>query len=256
MTLSALWSLAELARALNLRSLRALGLEQRERIYDAASAATGQRVYWAIARPGGVRGGIQFGEMRELLDWLRDAVEIWRVATAPKGALRAAAERADARQTQAGAAGKSTPSAGQPARDDARRLAPYDGYRAITLDWTPLDDLPDTVEVASCALRLATRLKLSADIMRVCAESLDDAASAQASAPLKAGQGSATIQTAHGPARVDVTLTGEQTIAQARLTTPCAAALEQAPGWLLGHTLADLPATLIGLNLCPSCADL
>ncbi len=262
MTLSALWSLAELARALNLRSLRALGLEQRERIYEAASEATGQRVYWAIARPGGVREGIQFGAARDLLEWLHGAVETWRVATAPKGALRRAAERADARQAQAAtdattdATGKANPPAGQPAREDARRRAPYDGYRAITLDWTPLDDLPESVAVTSCALRLATRLKLSYDIMRVCAETLGDALPAQASAPLKAGQGSATIQTAHGPARVDVTLADDQTIAQVRLTTPCAAALAQAPGWLLGHTLADLPATLVGLDLCPSCADL
>src|SRR6185312_6555331 len=101
MTLSALWSLAELARALNLRSLRALGLEQRERIYDAASEATGQRVYWAIARPGGVREGIQFGAARDLLEWLHGAVEIWRVTTAPKGALRRRGERAAARQGQA-----------------------------------------------------------------------------------------------------------------------------------------------------------
>ena len=258
MTLSALWSLAELARALNLRSLRALGLEQRERIYAAASEATGQRVYWAIARPGGVREGIQFAAARDLLEWLHGAVETWRVATAPKGALRRAAERADARQAQAtmDATGKANPPTGQPAREDARRRAPYDGYRAITLDWTPLDDLPESVAVTSCALRLATRLKLSYDIMRVCAETLGDALPAQASAPLKAGQGSATIQTAHGPARVDVTLAGDQTIAQVRLTTPCAAAMAQAPGWLLGHTLADLPATLVGLDLCPSCADL
>ncbi|HEY7848753.1 MAG TPA: hypothetical protein VIC27_01750 [Ktedonobacterales bacterium] len=262
MTLSALWSLAELARALNLRSLRALGLEQRERIYEAAGKATGQRVYWAIARPGGVRAGIQFGAARELLNWLHEVVEIWRVATAPKGMLRRAAERADARQVKAvtdatgGATNEAIAPASPLAREDARRVAPYDGYRAITLDWTPLDDLPGSVEVTACALRLATRLKLSYDIMRVCAETLGDATPAQADAPLKAGQGSATIQTAHGPARVDVTLAGDQTIAQARLTTACAAALAQAPGWLVGHALADLPATLVGLDLCPSCADL
>jgi NADH-quinone oxidoreductase subunit D len=258
MTLSALWTLTELARALNLRSLRAVGLEQRERIYDAAVAATGERVYWGIARPGGVREGIQFAAARELLGWLPAMVETWCVATAPGGALHRAAERVDARQaTSTGGAADGADAAKAPAREDARRAAPYDGYRAITLDWSPLDDLPGgAAEVMSCALRLVTHLKLSYDIMHVCAEMLGGGVSGQMGAPLRAGQGSATIQTAHGPARVDVTLANGQTVAQARLATPCAAALAEAPRWLLGRTLAHIPAILVGLDLCPSCADL
>lgn len=264
MTLSALWSLSELARALNMRGLRAQGLEQRERMYEAAANATGQRVYWAIARPGGVREGIQFDAVAAQLSWLRDALEGWRVTTAPKGVLRAIAERVDARQVKPqgdGASGETTQpgAAGMAslAREDARRGAPYDGYRAITVDWTPLDDLPGGVaDVTSCALRLVTRLKLSYDIMRVCAETLSGAPRGQANGALRAGQGSATIQTAHGPARIDVTLANDQTIADAHITTPCAEALTCASAGLLGRTLADVPATLVGLDLCPSCADL
>ncbi len=252
MTLSALWSLSELARALNQRTLRAVGLEHRERIYEAAEEATGERVYWGVAQPGGVRAGIQFAAARAIVGWLPEMVETWRVATAPRGALRRAAERVDAART-----GDLAGAGSALAREDARHAAPYDGYRALTLDWSPLDDLQSGVaDIASCALRLVTRLKLSYDIMHVCAETLGDATPGRAGATLRAGQGSATIQTAHGPARIDVTLASDQTITQARLTTPCAAALAAAPGWLLGRSLAHVPALLAGLDLCPSCADL
>jgi Ni,Fe-hydrogenase III large subunit len=268
MALSALWSLSELARALNMRGLRTQGLEQRERIYEAAANATGQRVYWAIARPGGVREGIQIEEVAAQFTWMRETVEGWRVTTAPRGVLRAVAERVDARQVKPQRESDSVASdeAALPveagvaplAYEDARRSAPYDGYRAITVDWTPLDDLPPggVADVTSCALRLVTRLKLSYDIMHVCAETLSDSPRGQGSGALRAGQGSATIQTAHGPARIEVTLANDQTVADVRITTPCAEALTRAPTGLLGRTLADVPATLVGLDLCPSCADL
>ena len=259
MTLSALWSLTELTRALNLRTLRAEGLEQRERIYDAAEAATGQRVYWAIAHPGGVREGIELSAVGDLVSWLREVVAFWHAALGPKGALRRAAERVDARQVKAPgaeAAAGNVPAVPL-ARDDARRATPYDGYRAITVDWTLLDDTPGGVaEAMSCALRLITRLKLSHDIMRVCAEGLSDVTPGSAPAPLMAGRGSATIQTAHGPARLDLTLSNDLTVASIRLVTSCAAALADAPRWLPGRTLADAPTALASLDLCPSCADL
>lgn len=256
MTLSALWSLSELARALNLHTLHATGLEQRERIYEAVSAATGERVYWGIAQPGGVREGIEFAAARVILDWLPGEVEMWRVATAPKGALRRAVERIDARESKATLGAPVAP-VSLLSREDARRATPYDGYRGITLDWSPLDDLPDdAADIASRALRLVTRLKLSADIMRVCSEALSDVEPGAINAALKAGQASATIQSAHGPARLNVTLTADQTVTQIHLMTPCAISLANAPHWLMGRTLAHVPAILAGLDLCPSCAEL
>lgn len=261
MALSALWTLSEIARTLNLPALRTRGLGQRERIFAAVGEATGERVYWGVARPGGVREGIRFGSARAILDWLPEIVESWRVATAPQGALRRAAERLEAERTKerpvapesAGAA-DAAPTVG---REDARRVNPYGGYRLITLDWSSLDDGHVTAtDVAAWALRLATRLKLSADIMRVCAESLDDEEPGRATTPVTAGVGSVTVQTAHGPARLDVTLASDLRIAQLRLATPCAAALAEAPQWLLGRRLAHVPAILAGLDLCPSCAEL
>jgi Ni,Fe-hydrogenase III large subunit len=142
-------------------------------------------------------------------------------------------------------------------REDARRTAPYDGYRAITLDWSAHDDQPGgTAAVTASALRLVRRLKLSADIMRVCAETLGAAAPGQPNVVLKAGQGSAQIQTAHGPARIEVTLADDQTIAAVRLETRSAAAMAEARAVLPGQMLAHVPPLLAGLGLCPSCADL
>lgn len=253
MTQSALWALAEIARALKLPALRASGLEQRERIYEAAAEATGERVYWGVARPGGVRGDIRFAEASAPLSWLPAAIESWRGASAPHGPLGQAAERIDRVQPKR----LQSRGADVAASEDARRAAPYDGYRAITLDWTSLDDRPDAAtEVAAHALRLVARLKLSYDIMRVCAEALGDADLAQAKTPLAPGQGSARIQTAHGPARLDVTVANDQTVRDIHLVTSCAATLADAPGWLVGRALAHIPAVLAGLDLCPSCADL
>ena len=255
MTQSALRALAELARALSLPALYARGLEQRERIYEATTAATGERVYWGIARPGGVRADIRLAAARVILDWLPDVIESWRVATAPKGSLRRAADRVDAQGTQPLAA--SAGAVGRLSAEDARRTAPYDGYRAITLDWSSLEDGRVTAaDLVSRSLALVARLKLSGDIMRVCAETLGDLAPELATAPLKAGQGSVTVQTAHGPARLEVTLTGDQRIAQLRLATTCATAQTDAPVWLVGRRLAHVPAILASLDLCPSCADL
>ena len=256
MAQSALWGLAELARALNLPALRARGLEQRERVYAAALEATGERVYWGIAQPGGVREGIQFAAARAILDWLPDVVDSWRVATAPAGGLRRAAERVDRDapdQPPAEAAARTSTLM----REDARREAPYGGYRLITLDWSPLDSGQDiTSSVAARAVGLVTRLKLSADIMRVCAQSLDNAELGHAPTPLVAGHGAVTVQTAHGPARLDVTMTSAQTVGEVRLVTPCADMLAETPDWLAGRRLAHVPALMACLNLCPSCADL
>lgn len=256
MAQSTLWGLTEMARTLNLPALRVRGLEQRERVYTTATAATGERVYWGIAQPGGVREGIQFAEARAILDWLPDVVEMWRVATTPAGALRRSAERVDAaapEKTSADAAARESTLM----REDARRETPYSGYRLITLDWPSLDTGPENAtNVATRAVRLVARLKLSADIMRVCAETLDDAELGHTPAPLRAGHGNVTVQTAHGPARLDVTLASDQTIAELRLATLCAEAIDETPEWLAGRRLAHVPALLACLNLCPSCADL
>lgn len=255
MALSALWGLSELSRALQRPALRARGLEQRERLYALAAEATGERVYWGVARPGGVRDGIQFGAARQMLDALRDAVEIWRVTTTPRGVLLRAARRVDDAQPA-----DMPPLAHPSAQTDARREAPYGGYRLLTLDWSTLEPADEgaaeSTTVAAWAMRLEARLKLSYDIMRVCAESLDESTLGHAQTPLVGGQSSVTTQTAHGSARLMVTLSDDQRITGLEINTPCAETLAATPGWLRGRRLSHVPALLACLDLCPSCAEL
>lgn len=256
MALSALWWLSELARTLQLPALRAEALEQRERLYEAAAEATGERVYWGVSRPGGVRNGIKFAAARQMLDWLREMMEVWRVATSAQGALLHAARRMDAAQPP------HAPSlATIGVQTDARREAPYGGYRLLALDWALLEPdvekpINEAIAISEYATYLVTRLKLSYDIMRVCAESLDETELIQAQTPLVAGRGSVTVQTAHGPSRLDMTLTDDQRIARLEIETPCADRLAATRDWLIGRRLAHVPTLLTCLNLCPSCAEL
>lgn len=253
MIASGLWTLSEIARTLNLRALHIAGLEQRERIYEAAREATGERVYWGIARPGGVRQGIDFAAARETLDWLPSAVDQWRSAVAPGGALQRAASRIDEREP---GAHDEAPTHSQ-APVDARRTAPYDGYRSITLDWFAHDDLAaGSSEIAIHALRLVKGLKLSHDIMRACADALAANGQAQPLAPLKAGQGSAYIQSAHGPVRIEVSIDDDTLVTVSRLETRCIETRNAAGAALVGRTLFSAPALLAGLGVCPSCADM
>lgn len=255
MTLGALWTLSDMARTLQLRGLRANGLEQRERIYTQAREATGERVYWGVAQPGGVRAGIVFEAARQSLNGLPEVVEMWRSATAAGGALRRATERVDAQLVKH--APEAPGCATRGSAEDARRSRPYDGYRAIALDWAGHGDVGrDETPLTLAALRLATRLKLSYDIMRVCSDTMGAATPTRMNAPMSAGQGSALIQTAHGPARIEVTVTAERTIGEARLRTGAADAFSHARDALVGQPLAHVPALLASQGLCASCADL
>lgn len=256
MAQSALWGLSELSRALQLPGLRARGLEQRERLYAAAAEATGERVYWGVSLSGGVREGIQFAAARQMLDWLREMVEVWRVATTPQGALLRAARRVDMAQPSDAPALTIIG-----AQTDARREAPYGGYRLLTLDWEHLEPdvekpVNEATVVSEYATFLVTRFKLSYDIMRVCAESLDETELGRARTPLVGGEGSVTVQTAHGPIRLDMTLSDDQRITRLDIETPCASKMAATPEWLIGRRLAHVPALLACLNLCPSCAEL
>lgn len=254
MIASGLWTLSEIARTLNLRALRIAGLEQRERIYEAAQKATGERVYWGIARPGGVRQGIDFAAARQTLAWLPTAVDQWRSAVVTGGALQRIASRMDEREP---AAERANAMSHSQAPVDARRTAPYDGYRSITLDWFAHNDLANGAsEISTHALRLVKGLKLSHDIMRACADALVANGQAQSSAALKAGQGSAYIQSAHGPVRIEASVDEDANVTISRLETRCLETRNAAIAALVGRPLISAPALLAGLGVCASCVDM
>ena len=261
---SALWTLGEIARAVDQRRLWGEALDQREQVFEAARAATGERVYWGVARPGGVREGLTLAPMRAFADGASGVYDVWRQAMAPGGALRKATEGLGrplgaAPATGSGsAASRETPETPLPHAEDARRVAPYGAYRMMTLDWDPLDELDaEAMDVTTRAARLVAGMKLSVDILVTCMEELEDEP-ALGAAPLKltAGEGSATAQSPHGPARVSVTLDGAGTVEALRLETPCAEMIAQAPALLAGRALGEAPALLAALDLCPACAEL
>ncbi len=257
---SALWTLGEIARAVDQRKLWAESLDQREQIFEAASAATGERVFWGVAQPGGVRGGLTLEPVRAFAAGASAIYEEWRAAAAVTGGLRRATEGLG-RQAVSAAASAAEPvesAAHGASADDARRAAPYDAYRIMTLDWAPLEALDTApLDVATCVARLVAGMKLSVDITLTCLDELDGEPDLpQAALKLAAGEGSATVQSSHGPARVSVTLANDGTVAALRLETSSAETIAIAPGLLTGRTLGEAPALLAALDMCPACAEL
>ncbi len=254
---SALWTLGEIARAVDQRKLWAGALEQRERVFAAASAATGERVFWGVARPGGVRGGLTLEPVRAFAEGAPGIYEEWRAAEAPGGALRRATEGLGRPLGGVVERVPSSPAHG-PSADDPRRALPYDAYRILTLDWSPLEALDTApLDVATSVARLVAGMKLSVDITLTCLEELDgEPGLPQAALKLAAGEGAATVQSPHGPARVSVTLEGDGTVATLGLETPCAEVIASAPALLMGRALGEAPALLAARDLCPACAEL
>lgn len=252
---SVLWNLGEIARAVDQRRLWIAALEERERLFEAAQAATGERVFWGVALPGGVREGIILEPLRAFAGSANTLYETWRAAAATNSPLRRVTDglgRQEAEDALNCAAVYGS------CLHDARREAPYDAYRMMTLDWEPLEALDSTsMDTGAAVARLVAGLKLSVDIIVTCLEELDDEPNLQrATLKLTAGEGSAVAQTPHGSARVSVTLDGDGTVATLALETSCANRIQLIPRVLTNRALGEAPALLAALDLCPSCAEL
>jgi NADH-quinone oxidoreductase subunit D len=256
---SALWTLGEIARAVDQRRLWVESLEQRERVFAAALAATGERAFWGVALPGGVREGITLEPLRDFASSASALYEQWRASAAIGGGLRRATEGLGRQATGSPADGALESAAVYGASiHDARREAPYDAYRMMTLDWAPLDALDSApLDAAASVARLVAGMKLSVDIILTCLEELDGEPNLpRAALKLTAGEGTAAAQSPHGPARVTVTLEGDGSVVALALKTPAAQIIAQAPSMLAGRALGEAPALLAALDLCPSCAEL
>jgi Ni,Fe-hydrogenase III large subunit len=252
---SALWSLGEISRAVDQRRHWVEALEQRERLFEAAQAATGERVFWGVALPGGVREGITLEPLRDFASSATTLYETWRAAAATNSPLRRATEglgrqEADGALDAAAVYGSCL--------HDTRRETPYDAYRMMTLDWEPLDTLDSApLDIGVEVARLVAGLKLSIDIIVTCLEELDGEPNLpRATLKFTAGEGSALVQTPHGPARVSVTLKADGAVVALALQTSCADRIQLIPHVLTNRALGEAPALLAALDLCPSCAEL
>ncbi len=87
--LARLWLLATVSRAAGQPATLRDALEQREMLFDALEEATGQRRYWGIAVPGGVRGELTIEPITKAIEAMAPALEVGvprSVPTARSGA--------------------------------------------------------------------------------------------------------------------------------------------------------------------------
>lgn len=257
--LARLWLLGTTARAASLPAPFKDALKQRETLYAALETATGQRVYWAVAIPGGARTDLDLTPLREVLDGLVPDVVVWRAAVAPTGPLGRtgqgmgvlAGERAEALQLTGIAAG------GSGDAPDARRDQPSGGYADLSFAWP--EGVSGAGDVAARMRYAVENIATSLDLTQACFEALETAGEPSAAAALKVpgapAAGQATVEGPHGPVTVRADLTPALTIARFHLETPGATLLASLPEVLEGRPLAHAPAVLASLDLCMECID-
>jgi Ni,Fe-hydrogenase III large subunit len=266
-TLARLWLLGMTARAAGLQREFRRALEQRELLFDALEAATGERVYWAVPVPGGVRALADEEASDALgaaLARLAPDVAGWQAAAAPRGRLghagaavgRITRERAEA----LGLAGLAGRAAG--VDRDLRRDKPYGAYADVAVEWDDEMSLAAAARgdaaarVSHAAADLATSLRLARAFLDALAGADDTALAPQAAARAADGAGHGTIEGPHGPVTATVTLGPGDVVERLRIETPAAATLKAVPEALEGLAVTLAPLGLVSLDLCVECVDL
>jgi Ni,Fe-hydrogenase III large subunit len=288
--LARLWLLALMARAAELPSLLRHALGQREALFDALETATGERVYWGVAVPGGVRDGLEVEPLRTTVEQMVPTCEVWRGWASSRGPLgragTAIGTMTEARANELGLSGIVARAAG--AGRDLRQAAPSTGYGDLAYEWEWPDANTATGDVAARAAFAAQDLATSIGLMRACMDSLlgtsetpeasdtssddaaaddaaaddaaaDDAAAGNNAAPVTwaSGQeGQATVEGPHGPVTVGVRLASDERIAHLVLEPPGAALLEALPELLMRRAVGQVPLIVASLDLCLECVDL
>ncbi|HEX6122917.1 MAG TPA: nickel-dependent hydrogenase large subunit [Ktedonobacterales bacterium] len=257
--LARLWLLGIVSRASGQLAPFRDALEQREALFSTLEEITGQRVYWAIAIPGGARADLELAPLANLLDELAPALDVWRAATGPNGPLGrvgqavgvVSAELASALELAGLAA------AGSGLSDDLRRDAPYGGYADLDFEWP--EPVEDTGDVAARARRAVEDLAISLEFARAAIAALDTSSGGAPAAKLKPPrvqvEAETRIEGPHGPVALALALSPELTISHLRLTPPGATLLAALPQLLEGRTVAQAPAILASLDLCMDCLD-
>jgi NADH-quinone oxidoreductase subunit D len=257
--LARIWTLALAARAVGLTPRWRTALRQREDLFEALEAATGKRVFWGVAMPGGVRGDIEIDPLRSALEELDPAVTSWRVAAGPQGPLGRAGkgvaslteERARELGLQGVAAGGSYASA------DLRQTDNDSGYADLDIEWSSLDGKRsgDVAARLTCAVEdIATSLAIA----KSCLNELPAGASDETkplNLPDAARVVSASVEGPHGPVTLTATYSTASTLSDVRIETAATAALEALPSILEGRHISQALLILASLDLCLECLD-
>ncbi len=262
--LSRLWLLAEAGRAANVPLAVADALAQREILLEATETITGERTYWGIAVPGGVRPDLGLKLLRDAFERFGPSVTSWRRMVSPQGSLgragKGVATLSDATVEALGLHGLAA--FGSRERADLRRMRLYGGYADLDLEddvWPMHHDVFDgdvAARLAYAVEEIASAQAIALACLDALAEAGDivDEPKALPSASISR-QGHAEIEGPHGPVSVALTLTSAGSVSELQLETPAAATIPALPSILEGQSLALIPLILASLDLCLECHD-
>lgn len=263
--LARLWLLALTARALGVPAPERAALEQREALFAAVEAVTAERVFWAIAVPGGVRADLAIEPVDQALRQVAAELETWHAAVNPRGPLGGAGSGMGALSTErARVLGLSGVAAlGSGVDDDRRRVDPSGGYADLPARWPAPEAASDSATSGDVVARLSAvvaDMAISLDITRACLDALHDRPAEPAPTPVHASTaartGESTIAGPHGPVTVAITLAPDLTLAVTALCTAVEALWAALPELVDGRAVGQVPAILASLDLCVECRDL
>ncbi len=268
--LARLWTLAQVSHAAGLPEPFGDALDQRETLFVALASVTGQRHYWGVAVPGGVREGLNPAPLSAGVAEVEEALPAWRRQVAPNGPLAIAGKGAGtlavARAKELGLTGVAA--AGSYDAEDLRRARPYGAYTELG---TQLEGAP-RVRSGDAAARLVCIVEDLAVSLGLVRETIAALEGATTSAPAEASGWraaagavvSGAVEGPHGPIEVAATLAGDgdgdvsggSALAQMRLTAPGVEPLVAVlPELLEGCHLPQAAVILASLDLCVECLD-
>lgn len=263
--LARLWLLGLAARVAGLDEAFREALEAREVLMEALEAQTGERLFWAVAEPGGINAPERFADLedpRAAIEEVAEPIDRLRTLAATGGALWRAsvgvAPISAERARVAGLVGLVARAAG--VEGDLRRDAPYAAYGDVPFAWQA-DGLtaPQGGDAAARMGTAAVDLVASTRLLRVCFERLPRLADEVVEpATTRQGEltGHAAVEGPHGPVEARVVLAPGGGIGRLRLETPGIALVALLPEILAGLPVALVPLALASLDLCMECVDL
>lgn len=265
--LARLWLLGQTARAVGLDATWRDALNQRELLFAALYQTTGERVFWGVAVPGGIRAvspSLDLAPLRDALTRIELSLELWRAATSPQGPLgRATAGIGAVSATRAAELGLTGVAArGAGLRADVRRDTPVGAYEDAREAWPATQPTGNSGDAAARLIAAVDDIATSLRLARIFLTAADQAEGDSATAPAanaatqtSDGAWSATVEGPHGPVTARLALTPMGTIDHLRLETPGAALIAALPELLRDRSVGLAPAIIASLDLCVECLD-
>jgi ech hydrogenase subunit E len=272
--LARLWTLALAARAAA-APLHHLALQQRESLFTALEAATGERYYWGISVPGGVRNDLTLEPLQVALERLLPEMTAWGAAVAAKGTLgRTGNGIGIISDEQARAIGlEGVARSGSPRASDLRATEPYAAYADYQTELSSVDSGTDdassgtvsgktTGDVTSRLTAVAADLLVSHAIAQKAIGTLSEEGEDSNSkrpvtlaAPRDDVAASSVVEGPHGPVSLGYTYTRAGAITELVLETPAGRLVQALPHLLEGRLLPQVPLILASLDPCIECVD-